>query len=312
MRRVHRPEDLAGRRWAALIEGLDLPAPLTIDGVGTSLGRHCRRPVHVMPSAMGPGGPSGTWLRSADADFLFVEQETSPFHQIHIACCLAGHVLLDEILDGRIDGQLVPNVSPSATRKVTGAGVTRPGSPGRAEKFAVQVMRHAGLSPAERCARSSLRRLRPLHAALVAAVPAVAMSNAGRDLLSDPSVRLHRMVIQIRDAALALKPYAGSERTAGAPAQSRSGEHAKGLAAAVEAARLVSVRGAGPADNNQNHEWRHACSVPSTNLWMETAQLIEASEAFVRSALGRTQKPPLHGAACAETTPLKNERGESP
>ncbi|MFE9428747.1 MAB_1171c family putative transporter [Kitasatospora sp. NPDC006697] len=74
--------------------------------------------------------------------------------------------------------------------------------------------------------RRTVRRLRPLWTELTAAVPEVVL---GERLGRGPRLRLHRLVIEIRDAALVLAPYAGpavrdhaaakAARSATAPAQ---------------------------------------------------------------------------------------------
>jgi len=63
-------------------------------------------------------------------------------------------------------------------------------------------------------ARRLLRQLRPLHAVLLDAVPEAACPEVpGRP---GPRVRLHRAVVEIREAVLALRPYAGPELAAAA------------------------------------------------------------------------------------------------
>src|SRR5260370_7227077 len=85
---------------------------------------------------MGPDAPSGTWLQTADADYLCYEEQTSPFHQAHIVLSLAGHVLLGEATGQLVDRQLVPGLSPQLVRLMLGDDARSAVTACEAETFA--------------------------------------------------------------------------------------------------------------------------------------------------------------------------------
>ncbi|MDH6112057.1 hypothetical protein P3T36_004966 [Kitasatospora sp. MAP12-15] len=84
------------------------------------------------------------------------------------------------------------------------------------------------------------RRIRPLWASLTGAVPDVVLTaSLGRG----PRVRLHRLVIEIRDAALVLAPHAPEEvREQADRAAERAGLHGEELTAMTEALWLRAAR----------------------------------------------------------------------
>ena len=142
-------------------------------------------------------------------------------------------------------------------------------------------------------------RLYPLWAVLRRAIPEIVLP-------PDPTMRrsiryrLYRRVIEIRDAQLALRPYAEPERVARAAAAARScGMAEEAVATVVEAAAVVtSVRSrfrgcpacaeALPA----GYPGAAPCSEPCADVGAEAARLITVSRAirrsrFVRQAAGR-------------------------
>jgi hypothetical protein len=137
-------------------------------------------------------------------------------------------------------------------------------------------------------------RLYPLWAVLRRAIPEIVLP-------PDPAMRrsiryrLYRRVIEIRDAQLALRPYAEPERIARAVAAARSSGLAEDAVTAVaEAAAVVtSVRSrfrgcpgraeALPAE----HPGAAPCSEPGTDVGAEAARLITVSRAIRRSRIVR-------------------------
>ncbi|MGH3179351.1 MAG: hypothetical protein ACRDPF_36420 [Streptosporangiaceae bacterium] len=51
-----------------------------------SLERQRHRPIRLCPFISGPGIPCGLRIGTADADYIYHEQGTTPYHQTHIAC----------------------------------------------------------------------------------------------------------------------------------------------------------------------------------------------------------------------------------
>ena len=121
-------------------------------------------------------------------------------------------------------------------------------------------------------ARRLLRQLRPLHAALLGAVPEAARPEVpGRP---GPMVRLHRAVVEIREAVLALRPYVDPELAAAA----RKVVHPAGLAGDEAAAAVeASVLAAGGVPG-----WQH---MPGPDLPSEAAWLVRVARAFDRDSV---------------------------
>lgn len=172
MSHQHRPAKGADRRSVGIAAQLAIPAPFSIDGLRSSLERYLERPVRMVPVSMGPDAPSGVFIQTAAADYYYYEQQTSPFHQMHITLSLAGRALASSPGRLTIDPRLIPAIEPHIAAPVLGDG-----PPGRldgraADGFAVLAAARAGMSecPAP-VAWRLLRRLRPLHEALTAAVP---------------------------------------------------------------------------------------------------------------------------------------------
>lgn len=206
MRKVLRPTHPISRRMAALVDELDLPLPFTFEGFRATLEQHCHGRVILAATAMPPGAPSGVWLRTDAADYLHYEERTSPFHQAHIIATLAAHLLLTDRAAEMISSQLVPDINPQGDKQFHGTAVGDVISRPEVEAFAFEVLRRTGSFPGPLQSRMLLRRLQPLRSALLAAAP-----SAASEIAAEPSpgatARLCRSVIEIRDAALALRPH---------------------------------------------------------------------------------------------------------
>lgn len=137
-------------------------------------------------------------------------------------------------------------------------------------------------------------RLYPLWAVLRQAIPEI-------ELPPDPAMRqsiryrLYRRVIEIRDAQLALRPYAEPERVARAAAAARSsGLAEEAVAAVAEAAAVVtSVRShfRGCPGRAEAPPAGHPGAAPCADVSAEAARLITVSRArrsrIVRQAAGQ-------------------------
>jgi hypothetical protein len=241
MRHGRRPQDVTIRRCAAVARDLALPAPFAMDEFRMCLERRRRRVVRLLPMVMEPGAPSGVWIGTADADYLYYEEQTSPFHQAHIVLHLAGPMLLGDGRGPAIDSRLVPDVGQQLIGLMLGSSEPDPVTSLEAETFAFRALEQGRRGPSAPAAWRLLRQLRPLHAATLGVFPELAH-------LTAPSVpptarlRLHQMVIEIRDAGLALRPYRDS-LVAGAAAAAAQAEGLTGddVAAAAEAAVLASA-----------------------------------------------------------------------
>ncbi|WDZ86175.1 MAB_1171c family putative transporter [Micromonospora cathayae] len=137
-----------------------------------------------------------------------------------------------------------------------------------------------------------LHQLRPLWAALCAAVPAVRLTHDRR--WWRPADRLHRRVIEIYDARLVLRPYLSE--AVGDQARRRAEEHGLGgddLAAVVEAAKLRAALAALRADVRSSRPEQPDPPDPAVDEVREVEQLARVARAFATS--------PLVGAATRDT-----------
>ena len=272
------------RRAARIVRRLAALALSDLEGFGDRLERHSGRAVHLESAVLLPDAPSGVCLRTAGADYLYYEKQTSPFHQAHILVGMAAH-LLTETPGAGVDPRLVPDVSPRLARLILGDTERRPLTQDQAEALTFRALRRAGAAacPA-RLARWFLQQLSPLHVALLDAVPEAAARPCavGRP---DAGLRLYRQVIEIRDAMLALRPYRDPRVVSAAEVAARAaGLGTDALAASVEAtvlAAAVAAKSAGSAEFAQPGEvWQPAAI--SADLRGEAAWLAKVSRAFAR------------------------------
>jgi len=257
----------------------------SIDGFRVELQRYSACAIEFRPVVTDSGAPPGFWLRTAAADYLYYESQTSPFHQVHILLLLTGRLLLNDGSGITFDLRLVPDLSPEMARLILGDDTQIAGTEDEAERLVFRAMKHAHRRMPGPAARRLLRQLRPLHAALLDAVPEAARAEVpGRP---GPRVRLHRAVVEIREAVLALRPYVDPELAAAA----RKVMHPAGLAgdeavAAVEASVLAAAlraRASGPPvlATGGVPGWQH---MPGPDLPSEAAWLARVARAFDRDS----------------------------
>ena len=274
-----------GRQWAVVVSELAVPAPFERSEFRACIGRHTHRDVELVPAVMRPGAPSGTWLRTDGADYFYYEEQTSSFHQAHIILSLAAHVLLGGAGAPSVEPRLVPGVSPGLVRMMLGSSATGPVTHLEAETFAFLAMERA--RPAcypPSLARRALRQLLPLRTALQEVIP-VPTGAAADGFWPAASSRLHRQVIEIRDASLALRHYRDPQMALAATRAARgAGLAGDELAATVEACVLSAALRA----RSLGHPVRDASShtgpppVAGPDLRSETACLVKVSRAFAR------------------------------
>jgi len=264
---------------------LAVPAPFKMSEFRARIERHTYRVLEMIPAVMRPGAPSGILLRTAGADYFYYEEQTSPFHQAHILLSLAAHVLLGDSAGPSVDPRLLPDVSPELARMMLGSTVGNPVTHAEAEVFAFLALeraRPASYPPS--LARRALRELRPLHSALRESVPEAAGTAACR-FRPAASIRLHLQVVQIRDAALALRPYRDPHVVLAATRAARAaGLAGPELAAMVEASVLSAAmrdKSTGrPVRNAPAHTGRPPAAGP--DLRSETACLVKISRALAQ------------------------------
>ncbi len=73
---------------------LKLPVPFDLGQFVAALERQRARPIRLRPFSSAPGCPRGLWIGTADADYIYHEAGTTPFHATHIALHEIAHMLL--------------------------------------------------------------------------------------------------------------------------------------------------------------------------------------------------------------------------
>jgi hypothetical protein len=287
MRYRHQP-DRARQRCTDMVRDLAIPVPFDLGAFRACLKQRTGRVVEMLPAVMEPGAPSGTFFSTAGADYLYYEQRTTPFHQAHIVLSLTGRMLLGEMDGPSFDRRLVPDLSPQLIRLMLGQVADSTATRAEAETFAFLAMDRAHLAACSSFfARRALRQLRPLHSALCEAVPEAtnAAASVGR---SSTRLRLYQQVIEIRDAALALRRYRDPDvATAVAAAGRAAGLATVELTAVMEAAVLADAMHARNAGHPVRQQADEAALPPTigADLRSETDWLVKVSRAFAESPL---------------------------
>ncbi len=253
--------------------------------VGEKFWRHVRRESHraiqLVPVDTEPGGPSGMWCRTAETDYLYYERQTSPFHQAHILRHLATRLLLNSQSGLTLDPALMPDLSPRLVRLILGDDVQVPQAEAAAENLAILSLERANRRPSRVKARRMLRQLAPLRAALLAAVPEAARVT----VQTAPRPRLNQVVVEIRDAVLALRPYFDDQFVRRARQEAdAAGLAGKARACSVEAAVLAAAlrakaAGAPASGASPAYGWQH---MPGRDLLSEAAWLVRVSRRFAK------------------------------
>jgi hypothetical protein len=81
-------------RHAAVLRELQMPVPFDLGQFVAGVERQRRRPIRLRPFISGPGCPCGLWIGTAEADYIYHEAGTTPFHATHIALHEIAHMLL--------------------------------------------------------------------------------------------------------------------------------------------------------------------------------------------------------------------------
>lgn len=109
------------RRYCeAKLADLAIPSPFDLDAFCAALGRERDRPVVLVPIALPGRAPCGMWAVTDDADYIFVQKQTSPLHQALIGLHEVSHLLFGHTGSGqaeeRTDPVFAPNLDPETVR----------------------------------------------------------------------------------------------------------------------------------------------------------------------------------------------------
>ncbi|MDQ2875310.1 MAG: hypothetical protein M3Y33_11160 [Actinomycetota bacterium] len=290
----------AGRRCAAIVRELEIPEPFDLGQFIATLVLRRQRLIFLQPFTSGRGDPCGLWIGTDEADYIFCEQGTTPWHKTHIVTHEIAHMLLDHS-GGTAAWQnlarlLAPDVDPALARLILGRTAYSTQEEREAETLASLILGQ-GSSAARPApvigpwaATVICWRLHSLWAALSRAAPEVQLpSQPGRRF--SIRYRLHRRVIEIRDAQLALRPFLRS----GVAGQAADAAWSAGLApgrrdAVIEAAVIVTALDAClRGDPAREHEApaEPISPMPANDLGAEASRLILVSQAIRYSPIVR-------------------------
>ena len=138
-------------RHTALVRELDIPSPFDLGEFVAGLERQRHRPIRLCPFSSGPGVPCGLWIGTADADYIYHEEGTTPYHQTHIALHELAHMLLDhrgatQVWE-RLVNMLVPDVDPQLVQLVLGRSMYTTEEERDAETLASLIHEQSGDQP---------------------------------------------------------------------------------------------------------------------------------------------------------------------
>jgi len=141
----------ADGRHSAIVNELDIPAPFDLDRFMNSLEQQRRRPIRLCPFTSQPGVPCGMWISTKDADYLYYDAGTTPYHQDHIALHEAAHMLLGhrggtQVWE-RLASMLIPDIDPGLVQLILGRTVYSSEEEQDAETLASLIHGQSGDQP---------------------------------------------------------------------------------------------------------------------------------------------------------------------
>ncbi|MBS2965936.1 hypothetical protein KGA66_23020 [Actinocrinis puniceicyclus] len=102
----------ARRECEALVAALELPDPFDLAELCVRFGQQFGRTIVLMSHAMAIGGLCGTWMRTAKADYVFYEEDTSRLHQQHIVFHELGHIARRHVAGKELSTDLAHLMAP--------------------------------------------------------------------------------------------------------------------------------------------------------------------------------------------------------
>ena len=143
--------DQSRRECSALVADLDLPDPFDLGVFCTRLGRHIGRSLVLMSHSMVIGGLCGAWMRTAKADYVFYEEDTSQLHQQHIVFHEIGHILRAHVPGKELSKDLARTIAAGAkvsdVFRVLGRDSYAEDDEFEAELIATLILRRIGRHP---------------------------------------------------------------------------------------------------------------------------------------------------------------------
>ena len=147
------------RECAALVADLDLPDPFDLEDFCTRLGQHIGRRLVLMSHSMVIGGLCGAWMRTAKADYVFYEEDTSQLHQQHIVFHEIGHILRAHVPGKELSKDLARTIAAGAkvsdVFRVLGRDSYAEDDEFEAELIATLILRRIGRQPLREIPRAT-------------------------------------------------------------------------------------------------------------------------------------------------------------
>lgn len=140
------PDTDRKRRHAAIVRDLDIPRPFDLAEFTARLERRRNRPIRLRPFSSGQGAACGLWIATADADYIFAEQDTTPFHRSVIALHEIAHMLLGHggpVAWQNLARQIAPDVRPALVRLILGRSAYATAEERDAETLASLILQRA-------------------------------------------------------------------------------------------------------------------------------------------------------------------------
>ena len=141
-----------GRRLRKLCERkfkqLEVPDPFDLNEFCAVLGQERGRPVILVPIALPGRAPCGMWAVTDDADYIFVQRQTSPLHQALIGLHELSHLLFGHsgstTVGAHVGQLLAPNLDPDAIRYMLGRTHYSADDEREAEMLATVILNDVG------------------------------------------------------------------------------------------------------------------------------------------------------------------------
>lgn len=108
------------RRCQALVDGLRLPRPFSVDALVAALGAQRGRPIRLF--ALPPGmvvNACGLWVATDTQDEIYVEEKTTAMHREHIMLHELGHILCEHESGEDVSlARFLPDLSPELIQRL--------------------------------------------------------------------------------------------------------------------------------------------------------------------------------------------------
>jgi hypothetical protein len=171
------------RRVTALAAAGIIPEPWSVPALCANLADARGKPLSVcpLPVEASASGACGLWLAAPDADYLFVDESTTPLHRDHIVLHEVGHLVaghgaapgaLPGVLPAVDTRTLLPDLSPELVRRILGRTTYTARQERVAETIADLLEATAGDRPAAPRAPTGIGRLEEALGASHAGSPA--------------------------------------------------------------------------------------------------------------------------------------------